>query len=354
MAVLALLVIVLCGQGNAQPGRQGRHEPDPKMKAAIEELRKDVRDYLEKNVLPEMRSWKTKLESAMSADDLKKLNGLREEAKTLRHEVMGNRRDMQGAWKDEDYARLKQERSEARDFGEDRREIITDLKPLAVKYESTLKEIGETAQSRLAAWKEEGKKIADKWLEKYEKDLPQARRALGRMHSLMDLGRFGLDSASRRKAAAARFMLWDGTMPEFPDAQGGPGWMGPGQGRMRPDGPMGPDAPMPPGGPMDERGNAGRGRQMVGMPAMDAFSISSHPNPFSSTTTINYTLKDDESVKMYVNDAKGKRVATLVDAMMPRGMHSVMFDGSDLPSGTYTVELKAESGSLIYKIQHEK
>ena len=59
------------------------------------------------------------------------------------------------------------------------------------------------------------------------------------------------------------------------------------------------------------------------------------PNPFNPVTTIRFSVIEDGRTQLYVMDALGRKVATLVDGMLPPGEHSAVFDGSGLPTGVY-------------------
>lgn len=74
------------------------------------------------------------------------------------------------------------------------------------------------------------------------------------------------------------------------------------------------------------------------------------PNPFNPTTTIRYVLPAAERVQIGVYDVLGRRVATLVDDVMPAGEHQVRFDGEKLASGTYFYRLTTESSTRSRKM----
>ncbi len=59
------------------------------------------------------------------------------------------------------------------------------------------------------------------------------------------------------------------------------------------------------------------------------------PNPFNPRTTIEYTLSQPGVVTLKVFDLLGQEVGVLVNEEKPAGDHSVMFDATHLPSGTY-------------------
>ncbi|MBE0644181.1 MAG: HYR domain-containing protein [Bacteroidetes bacterium] len=66
-----------------------------------------------------------------------------------------------------------------------------------------------------------------------------------------------------------------------------------------------------------------------------------YPNPFNPTTTIRFTLPEAATVRLTVHDLFGREVAKLVEGMRGAGLHEVLFDAGDLPSGTYTCTLES-------------
>jgi flagellar hook assembly protein FlgD len=65
------------------------------------------------------------------------------------------------------------------------------------------------------------------------------------------------------------------------------------------------------------------------------------PNPFSQTSTINYSLLQESVVSLVVYNQLGQVVQTLVNSVVGAGPHQALFDGSQLPAGTYYYTLKA-------------
>ncbi|MEO8666845.1 MAG: T9SS type A sorting domain-containing protein [Ignavibacteria bacterium] len=71
------------------------------------------------------------------------------------------------------------------------------------------------------------------------------------------------------------------------------------------------------------------------------------PNPFNPKTVINYELKVSGHVDLKIYDSAGNEVATLLSGEENAGLHSVIFNGSDLASGIYYYRMNAngESGT---------
>ena len=70
------------------------------------------------------------------------------------------------------------------------------------------------------------------------------------------------------------------------------------------------------------------------------FSLQSYPNPFISSTTIQYQLPHDGKVKLAIYDLSGKEIATLVNETKPVGIYKFNFDAVKLSSGTYLCKLQ--------------
>ena len=68
-----------------------------------------------------------------------------------------------------------------------------------------------------------------------------------------------------------------------------------------------------------------------------------YPNPFNPNTTISFHLSGTTDVQLKVFDLLGRRVATLVDGMLPPGAHEVDFNASNLTSGIYLYTITAGS-----------
>jgi hypothetical protein len=79
------------------------------------------------------------------------------------------------------------------------------------------------------------------------------------------------------------------------------------------------------------------------------------PNPFDLTASIAYSLCEPSPARLMIYDVKGRRVATLVDEMLPAGSHSAHWDGRDVSgrqvsAGIYFFRLDANNSGRTSKV----
>jgi hypothetical protein len=80
-----------------------------------------------------------------------------------------------------------------------------------------------------------------------------------------------------------------------------------------------------------------------------------YPNPFNPETTIRFTILAGGRTVLTVHDVRGRRVATLIDAEMPSGVHQVRWDGRNsqghpVASGIYFCRLGVGGRSSSAKL----
>jgi hypothetical protein len=80
-----------------------------------------------------------------------------------------------------------------------------------------------------------------------------------------------------------------------------------------------------------------------------------HPNPFRGTTSLAFTLAEGGPATLTVHDVAGRRVATLLDGVLPSGRHSATWEGvgdagAPLPSGIYFLRLETAVGAVTRKV----
>ncbi len=64
------------------------------------------------------------------------------------------------------------------------------------------------------------------------------------------------------------------------------------------------------------------------------------PNPFNPVTKIRFTLNNASKVQLIIFDITGREVARLVDGKLTAGLHSRIFNASNLASGVYLYQLR--------------
>ena len=86
----------------------------------------------------------------------------------------------------------------------------------------------------------------------------------------------------------------------------------------------------------------------VGAPTNFAL-MQNYPNPFNPSTTIEFSIPQTSNVSIQVYNVIGELVASLVNQSLDAGYHRFNFNASNLPSGTYVYQLKAngENGTFV-------
>ena len=86
-----------------------------------------------------------------------------------------------------------------------------------------------------------------------------------------------------------------------------------------------------------------------------AFSLHQNfPNPFSESTSLQFTIDKTSKVRLQVFDITGREVQMLMNRTLAPGTHSVEFHGSDLPSGIYIARLITPHGVMSKKMMKVK
>ncbi|MFN8360073.1 MAG: T9SS type A sorting domain-containing protein [Candidatus Kapaibacterium sp.] len=295
---LLLVAAAVFLSSTALSARSDDHE------AARQALRTQLSQFAKSTVFPSLNVWKSQLDRAMQPDDLQALNALRDRAAGLRKQGKQALKSMHEAWKNEDYTALKSSRDQLNVLMQERDKLFGELKPIAIKYKETLKTIGETAKPKVKEWKERGREIVKSWAESHPDIAAHTRGMKGGF-----LARLG---GGDKKVAVARFMLWNGDESVIDDMD---------QEQFR---------PTPP--------ENGTGGEMI--------EPSNYPNPFGSSTSINFSLSKSDKVSLKVYDMNGVVVETLADGTeLPAGNHRFNF-APTTPSGTYFYRLETSEGAM--------
>ncbi|MBN1542321.1 family 16 glycosylhydrolase [candidate division KSB1 bacterium] len=79
-------------------------------------------------------------------------------------------------------------------------------------------------------------------------------------------------------------------------------------------------------------------------------TLSNYPNPFNSSTLIQYDIPQSGSVKIEIYDLRGQKIQTLVQSSQAAGNYAVRFDSGNLPSGIYFCHLLINSFSRTIRL----
>ncbi len=83
----------------------------------------------------------------------------------------------------------------------------------------------------------------------------------------------------------------------------------------------------------------------------DGFILNqSYPNPTQGKTNFTYTTPKETEVRITLVDLTGKLIRTLITGRVSQGEHTVNFDASNIPSGTYMYMLESGSTKLVRQI----
>ena len=73
------------------------------------------------------------------------------------------------------------------------------------------------------------------------------------------------------------------------------------------------------------------------------------PNPFNTTTSIQFTLENSDNVTVKVFDVRGSLITVLAEGNYSKGTHTVVWNASDLPAGYYFYSLQSSTGIVTKK-----
>ena len=79
-------------------------------------------------------------------------------------------------------------------------------------------------------------------------------------------------------------------------------------------------------------------------------TLRAYPNPFSSTTTVHYTLAETGPVRLVLYDVLGREVAALAEGIEETGSHEASISALDLPSGVYILQLDASGRRMTQRL----
>ncbi len=75
-----------------------------------------------------------------------------------------------------------------------------------------------------------------------------------------------------------------------------------------------------------------------------------YPNPFNPSTSISYTMPEDGFVELKIYNSLGQKIETLINKAMQAGVHKVIWNAQNLPSGVYFYKITVNNFSQINKM----
>lgn len=85
-------------------------------------------------------------------------------------------------------------------------------------------------------------------------------------------------------------------------------------------------------------------------PSAGPFTLHNVPNPFNAGTTLRYTLKRDQRVRLHIYNALGQLVDTVVNAYQTSGFQSAYWQPAGVKSGIYFARLVLDDGTHTRKL----
>ena len=80
-------------------------------------------------------------------------------------------------------------------------------------------------------------------------------------------------------------------------------------------------------------------------------NLEAYPNPFNSTTIVNYSLPTSENLSIRLFDISGRELRTLYHGFQTSGSHSIVLDGTYLAAGSYLIGIEGEEFSSSRKVE---
>jgi hypothetical protein len=91
-------------------------------------------------------------------------------------------------------------------------------------------------------------------------------------------------------------------------------------------------------------------RRPEGLPYIHTSTINVTPNPFSSHTTVRYSLSAESPVSLNLYDISGRLIKTLVNEHKNPGNYQLTLNANNLPAGVYFLSLEVEEKRIIERL----
>jgi hypothetical protein len=273
------------------------------------ELRKELKAYIDQNVMPVLREQRNKLESKITLQDRQKLEELRKQLAVLQAQRHDFRKDFHKEQKGatEKGEMTEEQRNKIKEVRTQMKTIMQSSKEIAKSYSTDIEQLLTPMQSQKEQWKQDMKAICDK----YTANSPDSTHKHGG-NGRGKHGKFGkfrmMAKQHFKEMKPAMFLL------------------------IQPS-----------------------GNEVIATEAVKESDENTkiYPNPSSNQTTIDFKVKEAGNVNIVLLDAQGNVIKNIMNEHKEKGKHSALIDLSGLREGTYFYKIatptKTETNRIVVK-----
>lgn len=307
--LLITLLAIMIGFSSFASQNDDLGKKDKGKKRHNKELRKELKAYIDQNVMPVLREQRNKLESKITLQDRQKLEELRKQLAVLqaqRHESRKDfRKEQKGAT--EKGEMTEEQRNKMKELRTQMKTIMQSSKEIAKSYSTDIEQLLTPMQSQKEQWKQDIKAICDKYIV----NSPDSTRK----HGENGRGKHGKHGKFRMMAKQhfkemkpAMFLL------------------------IQPS-----------------------ENQIVATESVKESDENTkvYPNPSSNQTTIDFKVKEAGNVNIVLLDTQGNVIKNIMNEHKEKGKYSALIDLSGLREGTYFYKIatptKTETNRIVVK-----
>ena len=174
-------------------------------------LKDKIKGYAEQNILPKLSEWKSTLDKGLSTEDFSTLNALREQASALKISRIQLTKDIVSAKDIENEQTSEMLKKRISPLKESYKNLLVQLKPIAINNKNLLINIGKEAAPSLIEWKKSIKDLIKKEIDANPDMKTEIEKSI-KKYQILQLFK---DEQVKKKLALARFMLWNGNSEIF-------------------------------------------------------------------------------------------------------------------------------------------
>ncbi|MBO2009386.1 T9SS type A sorting domain-containing protein [Hymenobacter negativus] len=285
LTTIALLLLVVLSTSSIGVARDGRHRGDH------HPMGREVRSYVEANVLPVLRQQRQKLEPQLSAADQAQLvayraqlRALKELGQALRHSINSS-----GERPTTRPTLTEAQQKQAHELRSQTHSIMLNVAQMAQKYDGAITQLAQEVQPQKEKWSTDINAIVVK------NAMPEQQRMAELGSHRPDHGHLHGPKGLRHFFRPSMFLLMEPTATTTERTLG---------------------------------------------------NTSFYPNPATATSQLEYEVKKAGPVSVDLLDKNGNKLRTLLtEPNAEKGPHTQPLNLSDLPTGTYYYKITTKSGS---------